>query len=759
MFSRRLKTRQHLFAVLADSSLEPTRYEIRRIVDHVLALEPKPGQIMYRGGGGGPGGGNGAQSGGKEAQRAAAEAAEEAARAAVKNGTVAAGSALAAVAAARAMMGDGGVVAEKSITEDEFVFLTKMWLRLRGHRADKEKEEVKTKNQQVKVSGGWKAFRSPRSGTERFVWRRNADASKLKRQKAKGGAKEGAAEEVMNKIRKMANKRKGMDLKAAFVKFDVNNDGTIEPQELDQVLRSFGIELEPFELDAVFSRFDPDGGGAIDYSEFSYTFYNRRAIAKAAQSGGKIKMPGATGGAKQKSIDEPRGMGVSQSAPSLRRGGRSGDGGGGSDGDSDAGMLGKSGTLMPTVKLATSSEMLVSKIVRALTQKGEPLKTMDSARKEELADRAIRKIAQASMKQKRFDLKSAFKKFDLDGSGTVDKVEFVQIMRGFDPDVSEVEALAAFDRFDPSGDGEIDFQEFSYTFYNRRTFSESTKKRKRRRALGVTQRRQAAEKKNELLQRIERFFSKPECRRVFEEFADKQSHTLDLAGLNASLSQLPLDLNRAEVALMLNTLNEGLHHAVTFDEFKNIIKIRRRNMSACRQSIDENKGAHRKLPVCTTFKAPVLCEDEGAANVAAAAAARVQTMRRSQRLKAKAKLEASKKFGITEEELDVPLQEPTASARRSAMEEAEDMAETDAEAAEDARANERKLQTSMMMAGSESVGALEETGGTQGNSMTMAESMPDLDVANGLTMRPTESTAPNAVNLPPLNLPKAAGTV
>ena len=145
---------------------------------------------------------------------------------------------------------------------------------------------------------------------------------------------------------------------------------------------------------------------------------------------------------------------------------------------------------MPSVKLATSSEMLMSKIVRALSRKAEPLKTMDSARKEELADRAIYKIAQASMKQKRFDLKAAFRKFDVDGNGTVDKVEFVQIMQGFDPDVSEVEALAAFDRFDPSGDGAIDFQEFSYTFYNRRTFSESTKKLKRRRALGVTQRRQ-----------------------------------------------------------------------------------------------------------------------------------------------------------------------------------------------------------------------------------------------------------------------------
>ena len=44
----------------------------------------------------------------------------------------------------------------------------------------------------------------------------------------------------MDKIRTMANKRKGMDLKAAFIKFDVNNDGTIEPHELDMVLRSFG---------------------------------------------------------------------------------------------------------------------------------------------------------------------------------------------------------------------------------------------------------------------------------------------------------------------------------------------------------------------------------------------------------------------------------------------------------------------------------------------------------------------------------------
>ena len=193
---------------------------------------------------------------------------------------------------------------------------------------------------------------------------------------------------------------------------------------------------------------------------------------------------------------------------------------------------------------------------------------------------------------------------------------------------------------------------------------------------------------------------------------------------------------------MLNTLNEGLHHAVTFDEFKNIIKMRRRNMSACRQSIDENKGAHRKLPVCTTFKAPVLCEDEGAANIAAAAAARVQTMRRTERLQAKAKRELRKKNGIVEDDQESQsLREPTASARRSAMEEEEAREEDEAEAAEDALANERlrMSQSSALPADSEST--------------------PNLGGSDGIVMRPTESTAMNAVHLPPLNSPKGADTI
>ena len=81
----------------------------------------------------------------------------------------------------------------------------------------------------------------------------------------------------------MAKKKKNFDLKLAFEKFDVNADGTIEPHELNMVLREIGIELNQKEMDLVFARFDPDGGGDIAYQEFAWVFNNRRALKKAAQ--------------------------------------------------------------------------------------------------------------------------------------------------------------------------------------------------------------------------------------------------------------------------------------------------------------------------------------------------------------------------------------------------------------------------------------------------------------------------------------------
>ena len=49
-----------------------------------------------------------------------------------------------------------------------------------------------------------------------------------------------------------------------------------------------------------------------------------------------------------------------------------------------------------------------------------------------------------------------------------------------------MQCLAVYERFDPNHDGEIDFNEFAYTFFNRRQFSEATKKMKRRFSEGLT---------------------------------------------------------------------------------------------------------------------------------------------------------------------------------------------------------------------------------------------------------------------------------
>ena len=121
----------------------------------------------------------------------------------------------------------------------------------------------------------------------------------------------------------------------------------------------------------------------------------------------------------------------------------------------------------------------------------------------------------------------------------------------------------------------------------------------------MSSRRKAVEKKNELLHKLEAHLQGDEPHQVFSRFADDQ-RLLNSAGLHAGLSQLRLELNRDEIKLLLASLTDDIHHAITYDEFRNIVKARRRNMTACRQSIDENRGAFKKMPVCTTFKAPVL---------------------------------------------------------------------------------------------------------------------------------------------------------
>ena len=49
---------------------------------------------------------------------------------------------------------------------------------------------------------------------------------------------------------------------------DDNNSGTIDMQEFRKAIKDFRIDLNEQEIEIVFSSFDRDGSGTIDYDEF-----------------------------------------------------------------------------------------------------------------------------------------------------------------------------------------------------------------------------------------------------------------------------------------------------------------------------------------------------------------------------------------------------------------------------------------------------------------------------------------------------------
>ncbi len=89
------------------------------------------------------------------------------------------------------------------------------------------------------------------------------------------------------------------------------------------------------------------------------------------------------------------------------------------------------------------------------------------------------------------DLADLFSHIDADGSGSIDKDEFVRVLGAFVPEVAEQErgrdsrahkhiitvedVGKLFEFFDADGDGSVEYTEFAYQFYNRRQVSDRMK--------------------------------------------------------------------------------------------------------------------------------------------------------------------------------------------------------------------------------------------------------------------------------------------
>ena len=89
------------------------------------------------------------------------------------------------------------------------------------------------------------------------------------------------------KLVEMSKKKKGFDLKEAFAHYDTDGSGSIDMNELMEVIKNICgdekyEELTDEEKEGIVTLFDPNGDGQIKYSEFVYSFYNRRGNSESS---------------------------------------------------------------------------------------------------------------------------------------------------------------------------------------------------------------------------------------------------------------------------------------------------------------------------------------------------------------------------------------------------------------------------------------------------------------------------------------------
>ena len=88
-------------------------------------------------------------------------------------------------------------------------------------------------------------------------------------------------------VRKRINAREYIDredveqYKVAFANFDTSGDGTISAKELDALLRKMDMILRVDQVEALLTKYDADGSGEIDFTEFLSMMVDLKKLRRA----------------------------------------------------------------------------------------------------------------------------------------------------------------------------------------------------------------------------------------------------------------------------------------------------------------------------------------------------------------------------------------------------------------------------------------------------------------------------------------------
>ena len=63
-----------------------------------------------------------------------------------------------------------------------------------------------------------------------------------------------------------------------FSEADSDNDGVVQLQELDKILKRLGIQIDSVTLDKIFKEIDINGNGKIEQQEFYNLFRQSRNV-------------------------------------------------------------------------------------------------------------------------------------------------------------------------------------------------------------------------------------------------------------------------------------------------------------------------------------------------------------------------------------------------------------------------------------------------------------------------------------------------
>lgn len=211
---------------------------------------------------------------------------------------------------------------------------------------------------------------------------------------------------------KLAQKSSGAQseeaiLMKAFKYFDLNNNGTVEPDEFAKAIEKIGIMIPTQQdLQALFSIYDADNSGSLDYKEFSVALYGHA---------------NAPGGSPQKS-----GSGASNTADLAE-------------------------------KLRAK---LASRGARGIIGLGKSFRIMDDNNSRSLDMYEFTKALKDYMLGfSDGEIKTLFQFFDVDSSGAIDYDEFLRALRGpMNPNRKKI-VLQAYKKLDRDGNGYVDIND------------------------------------------------------------------------------------------------------------------------------------------------------------------------------------------------------------------------------------------------------------------------------------------------------------